>query len=511
MMKKRWFMMLPMMLLALGLSSCGSSSAETAAEAPADNAQENSGEKAGEELAGEPVNLVWWVYSGGDVPNDAAKVLEKANEISAEKIGVTVDMQYKTEEQFSLDLNTGEYYDMTFTCDWCNDFDDNARQGYYYDLTDMVQETAPALYEAVDPWWGISTLNGRIYGVPMLKDLGAEVFFRLNSDYFEGEKGLELPEEMKFADLEPLLQMYQEDHPGEYALHMGHNGLSGMFQEHERIVSSYLVIPYSKAGTKEGTKIIPIWEDEEYMDMLRCLHRWYEAGLINPDAATTTDLPYSLHNPVRSGTAWTGYKGWSNPETTGFNVKLVRYIGPNMSRGTQQGSLIAVNAAAPEENVKAALRYMELLYTDRAFRDLLAYGIEGEHFDYYEDTVIRTQKGSDDYLLDNFVTGPAVSASVVSAGKEVLADPDQWKHVYEEYEHAKQSDTRGFSYDGEKTEAIQAALNAIWDGYYHELVTGTADPDETMKTIADLMYKAGLQEVLDDAQNQFDQYLENLK
>ncbi|MBR3533399.1 MAG: ABC transporter substrate-binding protein [Clostridiales bacterium] len=464
-----------------------------------------------QQAPGEPVKLIWWVYSSGDIPNDMAEVLERANEISAEKIGVTVDMVFKTDDQFSLDLNTGEYYDMTFTCSWCNDFDGNARLGYFYDLTDLVNEVTPGLYSSVDPWWQIGTLNDRIYGVPMLKDLGAEVFFRLNSDYFEGEKGLDLPDQMDFADLEPLLAMYQEDHPDEYALHMGQNGLSGMFQEHERIVDSYLVIPYSKAGTDEGTTIIPIWEDEEYMNMLRCLHRWYEAGYINPDAATTTELPYSLHNPVRSGTAWTGYRGWSDPDTVGFNVELVRYIGPNMSRTTEQGSLIAVNAAASEEHAAACLRYMELLYTDTDFRDLLAYGIEGQHFDYYEGTVIRTEEGANDYLLDNFVTGPAVSASVVSASSDVLADPDQWTQVYEEYENATQSDTHGFSYNGESTEAIRAALNAIWDGYYCELVTGTADPDETMAEIQELMYEAGLQEVLDDAQNQLDEYLNSIE
>ena len=463
-----------------------------------------------EQAPGEPVNLVWWVYSSGDIPNDMAEVIARANEISAEKIGVTVDIVFKTDDQFALDLNTGEYYDMTFTCSWCNDFDGNSRLGYFYDLTDLVREATPDLYAAVDPWWSIGTLNGRIYGVPMLKDLGAEVFFRLNSDYFEGERGLELPEQMEFADLEPLLAMYQEDHPDEYALHMGQNGLTGMFQEHERIVDSYLVIPYSKSGTDEGTTIIPIWEDEEYMDMLRCLHRWYELGYINPDAATTTELPYSLHNPVRSGTAWTGYRGWSDPETVGFNVELVRYIGPNMSRATEQGSLIAVNAAASEEHAEACLRYMELLYTDNEFRDLLAYGIEGQHFNYYEGTVIRTDEGAEDYLLDNFVTGPAISATVVSASPEVLADPDQWTHVYEEYENATQSDTRGFSYNGESTEAIRAALNAIWDGYYYELVTGTADPDETMVEIQELMYEAGLQEVIDDAQSQLDDYLSSL-
>ena len=484
-----------MLALALAvLTACGSVSVNVS-EPPSD-----------ENGPTDPTHITWWVYSAGEIPKDMDKVLEKANEMSDEKIGVVADMQFKTDEQFDLDMTAGEYYDMTFSCDWCNDFDNNARAGYYMDITDLVKDAAPALYDAVDPWWGIGTINGAVYGVPMLKDLGAEVFFRMNSDYFEGEKGMTLPEEMKFSDLEPYLAAYKEDHPDQYPLYLGEGGLTGMFQEHERIVSSYLVIPYSKAGTAEGTKIIPLWEDEEYMDMLRCLHKWYEMGYINPDAATTTELPYSLLNPVRSGTAWTGYRGWSDPGAVGFNVKLVRYIGPNMSRATQQGSLIAINAAASEEKARACLKYMELLYTDRAFRDLLAYGIEGEHFNYYEDTILRTDAGAENYMMDNFVTGPAISASVVSASKDLLADKDQWEKVYEGYATAKESDTRGFSFDATSTEAEVAAMDAIWSTYFSELVTGTVDPDVTMKEIADLMNAAGFEKVREEAQRQLDEY-----
>ena len=114
--------------------------------------------------AEEPIHLIWWTYSAsGDAPAALQEVLERANAISAEEIGVTVDLLMKTDSQVSLDLNTGEYYDMIFTCDWYNDFDGNAQLGYYYDLTDLIQTEAPALYAAVDPWWDIGTLNGRVY------------------------------------------------------------------------------------------------------------------------------------------------------------------------------------------------------------------------------------------------------------------------------------------------------------------------------------------------------------
>ena len=456
--------------------------------------------------------LIWWVYTpSGDIPDDVEEVLERANEISREKIGVTVKMLYKTEEQFDLDLQTGEYYDMTFTCDWCNDFDRNAGNGYYYDLTEMVEKDTPELYKAVDPWWEIGTLKGKIYGIPLLKDLGAEVFFRMNSDYFEGEKGLTLPEEMAFEDLEPYLAMWKEDHPGEYPYYIPSVGLSGVFQVHERIVSKYLVIPYSKAGTPDGTKIIPVFDDEEYIGMLRNLHKWYELGYINPDAATTEEVPNTIKTPVRTGTAWTGFMGWSDPEVYGFNVKLVRFIGPNLSRSTEQGALLAVNAAASKEKAEACLKYAQLLYTDREFRDTLAYGIEGKHFNYYKDTVIRTEAGGEHYLQDAFVTGPAVSASVVSAGENLLADPNQWTKVYEGYKDAKISDTKGFSFDPTNVEAEIAALDAIWSSYSAELVTGTSDTDEAIKEIRSQMETAGLETVREEAQRQLDEYLKQVK
>ncbi|MCR5775402.1 MAG: hypothetical protein K6G42_10000 [Lachnospiraceae bacterium] len=147
------------LLLALAVSGCGNSAATQDSASSTDpteitgNTEEGEKETSANEdntSSDEPTELVWWVYSAtGDIPDDQEEVLAKANEISKEKIGVTVKMINKTAEQFDLDLQTGEYYDMTFSCDWCNDFDRNAGNGYYYDLTDMVEKDAPDLYKAV--------------------------------------------------------------------------------------------------------------------------------------------------------------------------------------------------------------------------------------------------------------------------------------------------------------------------------------------------------------------------
>lgn len=488
------------------LTSC--SSKQAAESSKATPVEENVASSETSETDGkEPVNLIWWTYDADFKKDDLAEIMQKANEISAEKIGVTVDLKYKNDEQLSLDLNTGEYYDMIFSCSWCNDFDGNARKGYYYDLTDIVKEKTPELYAAVDPWWDPATVDGRIYGVPELKDLGAEVFFILNQDFFEDEKGMTIPEEMKFDDLEEYLKAYKEAYPEEYPLFLENYGILGFYQVHERILGKYLVIPYRYAGTDKGTKIIPFWEDDEFMGMLRTIHKWYEAGYINPDAATYAE-GVKPGTPVKSITAWTGYKPASDGS---FERKLSRYIGPVMSRATMQGANIAINAAADEEHVTAALKYMELLYTDREFRDLLAYGIEGEHFNYYNGTVIRTEKGIDNYFLDYYCTGPAVSASPASTTEDDPADPDMWEKVYKEYEHALISDTNGFSFDSSAVEAECTALNEYVNTYWSELITGTVDPDAKIAEMKEQMNGMGLEKVMNEAQRQLDEYLGSLK
>ena len=64
--------------------------------------------------AEEPVKkIIWWVY--GDAPIDTELVVEAANAYSKEKIGVEVELIFKTDEQFNTDMSTDTYFDMTFT------------------------------------------------------------------------------------------------------------------------------------------------------------------------------------------------------------------------------------------------------------------------------------------------------------------------------------------------------------------------------------------------------------
>ena len=458
-----------------------------------------------ETAGGGVVNLRWVTY-GTSVPADLREVIEAANEYSAREIGVTVDLEIQPSEMLNLIMASGEYYDMVFTCEWLNSYDTNAAKGLYYDITDLVKEETPALYDIIGDYWDAAYLDGHLYGVPTLKDMGSEMMFRMNADYFEGEKGMEIPERMAFGDIEPYLAAYKEDFPYKYPLAMDKSGIPGFTNFLERVISTVIFIPYEEEG---DPRVIPIWESEELMNRYRLLHKWYEAGYIAPDASAVESTTTDKTIPVRFGVAWRGYQGYSNPADWGFQVKTSIFDGPYLSRATEQGALLAICAACSEERARAALRYMELLNTDRTFRDILAYGIEGKHFEYLENgTVLRTETGGTRYNVPLYPMGSVVNSSVESVSREFQADPDQWKKVYEGYrEYAIRSRTNGFVYDKTRKEDIIAAVTAIYSNYATDLRTGTSDPDVAVPKMRQEMEAAGIQELLEDIQEQLDQFI----
>ena len=455
----------------------------------------------------EVIKLRMVTYDNGNVPLDAKEVITAANEVSREKIGVTVELEFQPTEKINLMMASGEYYDMVFTSSWLNRFDKNASAGLYYDITDLVEKETPALYDSIGEYWECAEIEGRIYGVPVLKDMGTENLFRLNADYFEGRKGMEIPEQMSFEDIEPYLKAYKEDFPDAYPLEMSKSGMAGYLNFLERIVGGIVVIPYDQEGDKPYA--IPFWECEELMERYRLLHKWYKAGYIHPDAATIDSTATDKSIPVRAGVAWRGYQGYSNPDDWGFNVKTSIYDGPYLSRTSEQGAIFGICAACDEEHAVACLKYMELLSTDRSFRDILGYGIEGKHFEYLPNgTVLRLKTGQDRYNTKLYQTGSVVNASVESASRTFLADPDQWEKVFEGYKtDGIYSRTKGFAYDPTPKEDIITAVTAIYNDYSTDLCTGTSDPDEVMPDMVRRMKAAGIDELLDDINSRLDAWL----
>jgi hypothetical protein len=85
----------------------------------------------------------------------------------------------------------------------------------------------PALKDSVvDLAWEGVKVNGSIYAIPHMKDIGYEVFWILNSDYFLTQKGFEKDLYISFDGIEPYFEAYKADHPDDYPFKMSKGGIT---------------------------------------------------------------------------------------------------------------------------------------------------------------------------------------------------------------------------------------------------------------------------------------------
>ena len=457
-----------------------------------------------------PVHLVWWMMTGSEAPVDWPEVEEALNAYSAEKIGVTCEFKYYDASQIALVSQTGEYFDIAFTSDWWNDFATNVSQGMFRDLKDDLDDY-PALRDSVmEIAWQAAGRDGGIYAIPHMKDIAAEIFWILDSDYFLRRKGFPQETHIAFEDIEPYLEAYKQDYPEDYPIRISYGGLTS-WQEGlaDWLNTTYLIaLDWDAAGTPDEYTVRSALEIPAWRDRLRTVHKWYRKGYINPDAAVTESMPRSQAGVVQTGQGWFGAETiWSNAAKR--PVYIASFDGPNMSTGSVRGSMTAVSSFTP--HWREALALIQLMNTDPWYRETVRYGIEGKHYTRNPDgTVTRTQRGMTNMAVEAYAQGHyTLGALEASPFPEVPTDPDQWTKLMAHYEEdAQVSRALGFVPDITPVETECLAIRSIIEEYRRELYTGTSDPDQVIPLMLNRMREAGLDRVLAELQRQLDDFIE---
>ncbi len=454
--------------------------------------------------AEEPVTLRWILYTTDYEPKDQAMVAEALNKMSAEDIGIVVDFEYVTRDKVDLMMQSGEYWDMAYTSITFNDYVTHSHDGLFYDITDIVAEKAPKLYSYIpEMLWDATSVNGRNHSVPILKDYAIELFWRFDPAFFVDELGMEIPETMSYADVEPFLAAYKEKHPDEYPLYISRGGVTSNEYWLNWLLKDVLICTEfpKEPGDPNATTVKLALEIDKFVDNYRLVHSWFEKGYIQPDAATTSSIPAGQYSPVLSGQGWRGAeKIWEG--VVGYGQQISRYEGPFLSTASAQSAMTAISAGT--KYIDECLKYIEYINTDVEYRTMMRYGIEGVHYNMNADgTVTRTQQGTEKYNPLPYTQASYEVGPLEGEG----TDPQMWTKVFEGYKDAVVSSTMGFSFNKTDVEMEVAACLAIWNNYNSELRSGTSDPDVVVPQIIAELEDAGIRDVIAECQRQLDEFL----
>ncbi|MGM1046764.1 MAG: ABC transporter substrate-binding protein [Bacillota bacterium] len=441
--------------------------------------------------------LTWWTI-GGQVPNNFSKAIDAMNEYTAEKIGVKIDIKVASwgdwDTKMNTIVNTGEPFDIMFTNS--GKYSKQVAMGAFADITDLVQSDTPDLYKLIpEKVWEGTKIGGKYYSVPTYKDSALTQYWVLDDKYVQ-KYNIDINNIKTLQDLDkPLHDMKAGEGKSFYPLPMTQGeGLNGFFNDYDDLTLGFP--PIGVKADDASRKVVSVLEQPDIMANLKLLHGWYQDGIINPDAPTKTENDKG--RPFFAAQAFPGAEvSWQINDAI-EKYDMFQHYGPIYTTSTIQGSLNAISANSKYK--KEALKYLELVNTDPKLRNMLAFGELGVDYNNVDGEKV-IERTSDTWPLAAYTQGTFFSLAVTKGAPE-----DQWEQVKKLNDAATSSTVLGFALDITDLQTEVANCQAVWDKYKYELITGASDPEKMVPKITAELKSAGMDTIMQAAQEQINNY-----
>lgn len=444
----------------------------------------------------EEVVTLKWVTVGSGMPTNYDAWLAQINPYLAEKIGVNVDVEVigwgDWDNRRNMIISTNEPYDIIFGNS--GTYNNDVQMGAYYEITEeMLAEYAPGLVELIpSAYWDACRVGGLIYAVPTYKDSSMTNYFVWDKELLDAN-GLDASEGHTLEAIEPILYELK-DKTSNTVYPLNSNGATYLLSVYDQMSTGLPAIGVRIDDTEY--KVVATLEQEDIMTSLSLLHKWYNDGIINADAAT--------HAESNKYNVCSVAQGWPSAAITtwgpNMGVEAVAYqFGQTIaSNETVQGSLnsISINCPYPEK----ALQLLDIINTDTYVRDLFYYGVEGENWEYTEDG--RVHKINAEWTMAGYTQATFFNVSLTDD-----MDFNQWDEVRELNDNATASVLLGFFFDTTPIQDQLASCIEIFNRYKGEVLTGTTDPAVSVPQMMEEMRAAGFDDIVAEAQAQVDAFV----
>lgn len=497
-MKKRVLSaLLALMLTASMLAGCGSSGGKS-------EGKEN----------GEADKITFAFFCNVVIPEDMDKVEEAINEITKEKINVEVEllpMSLSTyEQQINLMISSGEKLDLfnMFGTQFSTSVTQNKLAAMDPDiLKTAAKDTVDTIGE---DYMKSVTVDGNVYGFPVLKDNAQVRGVVLNKQVLEDNGLLEEAEAIETPD--DLAALYDKvmtagsDLPMVCAGDTSSTIMDSGFMTYDNL-GDYLgvIMDYG-----QSLDVVNLYETEWYEETVNYIHDWYEKGYILKDSSVNPDTGVPIYQSEGVFSIVCNYhiatdsviENMTNIPSTGAWL-----ADPLATTTSINGVVMAIPATC--ENQEPVLKFLNLMYTDPDVVNLIDWGIEGEHYVHVDgkENVITYPEGvngdNSGYAMN---CGWEFGNQLNSYVWENTGDDDYYDGMAEFNENAIKSKAIGFTFDSSSVKTEVAALNNVLNEYRFGLENGEMDPAEYLPKFRQALKEAGIDKVIEEKQRQLDEW-----
>ncbi|WP_274364979.1 ABC transporter substrate-binding protein [Paenibacillus thermotolerans] len=497
-----------LMMFSLLLAACsGGNGNQPPAEGSKESAGETASSKSNDEL--KPYEIVM-VFAAGSEPKDLQLVQDEISKITKEKMNATVKLvpiNYGAwVQQTMLMLSGNEKVDVILS--GLGTYSQDVAKGYYLPLDDLIAQYGQGAKEALDAqdpqFLDAAKIEGKLYGIPGVKDLADEYGFTIRKDLVDKYK-LDLSAVKSLDDLDPILQTIKDNEPNMAPMTRYGNSLLDTISPAymDPLGEGFGVLP----NHDNGLQVVNWFETPEYAQLLNTVRRWYTAGFIHKDIVTTTEYGPAL---VKAGKA-ASYLQHMKPgieqqesRMTAHEMVSIRLKPAVATTGKIQRVLWSIpnNAKNPERS----MMFINLLFTDKQIVDLLDWGVEGKHYVKVADNVIDYPEG-----VDAANTGYGLNQGWMF-GNQFLSyvwngtDSTIYEQMSKFNQDAIKSKALGFSFNAENVKTEIASVTNVQNQFKNALETGTVDPATQLPEFIKQLKAAGIEKIIDEKQKQLDEW-----
>lgn len=454
----------------------------------------------------ETINVTYFSFSNCD---DTPMVEEAVNAITEPEIGVHVKLnameggQYMSQQ--TMLLSGSEDIDLIVT----PLVTDAMNAGAFLDMSELIDEYGQGIKDVLGDNIDAGMYHGCLYGLPNMHEYAKTPMIIYNADMAE-ELGLDMSTVKTLKDMDPIMEKVVAAHP-EMSTPLYTSSSSGPLS--------------STFGFWDGTgasgenlgvvmfdgdpdKIVNLYETDEYKDMVTTLHDFSQKGYLNDDTGVLNDNYWTL---VKEGMSFACVISQHDliadeyTPSTGVNLKFIP-LGDAWKTTTCTANFLW-HIMSTSEKPEAAMKFLNMLYTNAEVEDLICNGIEGVHYVVDENGKYTFPEGMDvanstyypniDWVMPNGWLAGEWDTDIADYGEKMMAYNDS----------AKVSPAFGFVFDSSSvSNEMTACANVVMQYCNAVEENGTQDVDASLEELNQALDAAGIDTIIAEKQRQYDEF-----
>lgn len=442
---------------------------------------------------------------------DLALIEAKLNEATLKEINVKVELEavslFNMANIYALKASSQEKMDLIMLMPGYTYLANFASSNLIQPIDEAIEKWGTDIKAAIGDKLAAGQFQGKQYAIPQIPLIKNGFGFNFNKAILD-KYDIDVSAIKSLGDLDPIFELVHANEPDMIILmpeSTGGNIASILMGAPDGLGSNFGGL---RNRGLDDTKVVNIFETDEYVAAVKKVREWYLKGYISKDVTTTQESGSRMFmggnvfsTAIASVNAAMGF-------TQPLPATAILIEEPTMMTADSQLFLWAVPTSAQRPD--KAVQFINLLDASAELTKLMRFGIEGTHYEVNADGIIDASKNANwrNYWM---MFGDEAKLPVYLGDLEALpagTTPEQFREMQAAWNaNTKVSKAYGFTFDPTPVKMEIAACDAVNNEFAAAIGNGTVDPETEIKKFSEKLYAAGLQKIIDEKQRQLDEWL----